>query len=88
MIRSFGLSGFPVAQAGQTSWHRPHSVQLNRSSTCLRERSAAVAAPKRRSSSGPSRSSSRGSSRPDGPVFASQTFGAAVRMCRCFDPGR
>ncbi len=35
MISSFGDSGFPVAHAGQTSWHRPHSVHVNRSSSCL-----------------------------------------------------
>ena len=26
MIRSFGESGLPVFHAGQTCWHRPHSV--------------------------------------------------------------
>ena len=29
MIRSFGDSALPVAQAGQTSWQRPHSVHEN-----------------------------------------------------------
>src|SRR6476619_5530125 len=42
MINSFGLRGLPVFHAGQTSWQRPHSVQLNRSSSCFFERSFAV----------------------------------------------
>ena len=60
MISSFGLSGFPVAQAGQTSWQRPHSVHENRSRVCFLVRSVATAAPNRRSSSGASRSMRNG----------------------------
>ena len=87
-MSSFGDSGLPVFHAGQTSWHRPHSVQLNRSSSCFFDRSAAVATPNRRSSSGPSRSIRSGSRCPLGPFFAKYTFGAAVMMCRCLDFGR
>ena len=47
MIRSFGESAFPVANAGQTSWQRPHSVQDTASSICFHVRSAIVPAPKR-----------------------------------------
>ena len=54
MITSFGESTLPVANAGQASWQRPHSVQENVSSTCFQVRSAAVPAPKRMSSSGTS----------------------------------
>ena len=70
MISSFGLSGLPVFHAGQTSWHRPHSVHVNRSSSCFLDRSSAVATPKRMSSSGPSRSISSFSRWPLGPFFA------------------
>ncbi len=31
-----GVSGFPVAQAGHASWHRPHSVQATRSRRSFR----------------------------------------------------
>ena len=51
MISSFGESALPVAQAGQTSWQRPHSVHENVSSICFQVRSATVPAPKRSSSS-------------------------------------
>ena len=88
MISSFGLSGFPVAHAGQTSWQRPHSVHEKRSSSCGRDRSAAVAAPNRISASGASRSISSFSSLPLGAVLADHTLGAAVMMCRCFEAGR
>ena len=70
MISSFGLSGLPVFHAGQTSWHRPHSVQLKRSSSCFFERSFAVATPNRMSSSAASRSMRSGSRWPLGPFFA------------------
>ena len=39
MIRSFGESSFPVAYAGQTSWHRPHSVHENESTISFHVRS-------------------------------------------------
>ena len=85
MISSFGLSGLPVAHAGQTSWQRPHSVHENRSSSCCRDRSSAVATPNRISASAASRSISRCSRLPLGRFFADQTLGAAVMMCRCLE---
>ena len=42
---SFGLSGLPVKCAGQASWQRPHSVQVNPSSTSFQARSASVRRP-------------------------------------------
>ena len=88
MISSFGESGLPVAHAGQTSWQRPHSVHVNRSSICFRDRSFCVATPKRMSSSAASRSIRLGSRRPLGASFDSHTLIGAVPMCRCFEPGR
>ena len=44
MITSFGDSVLPVANAGQASWQRPHSVHENVSSTCFQVRSAASGA--------------------------------------------
>ena len=46
MIRSLGDSGFPVFQAGQASWQRPHSVQVRVSSSCFQLRSSIWPAPK------------------------------------------
>jgi hypothetical protein len=66
MITSFGDSTFPVAQAGQASWQRPHSVHENASIICFHVMSGTVPAPKRSSSSGLSKSS--GSIRPGGVV--------------------
>ena len=90
MITSFGESSLPVWWAGQTSWQRPHSVQENASITSFQVRSAAVPAPKRRSSSlSPSSGSKRsGSSRPRPCVRPNQTLIAAVAMCRCLEYGR
>jgi hypothetical protein len=86
MIRSFGDSSFPVAQAGHTSWQRPHSVQEKVSRVCFQVRSRTVPAPKRISSSGPSKRS--GSRWPRGRVDAKNTLMAAVAMWRCFEWGR
>ncbi len=33
-MMSFGLSGFPVFQAGHLSWQRPHSVHDSVCSSC------------------------------------------------------
>ena len=89
MISSFGLSGLPVAQAGQTSWQRPHSVHENRSSICFLERSVGGGGAEPHVLLGSLEVDAR-AARGDrsGPVFASHTFGAAVMMCRCLDPGR
>ena len=35
MMSSLGESGWPLAQAGHTVWHRPHSVQVSVSSRCF-----------------------------------------------------
>ena len=89
MITSLGDSDLPVAQAGQASWQRPHSVHEYVSSTCFQVRSFAVPAPKRRSSSATSSSSNdSGSRRPPGPVRPNHTLIAAVAMCRCLERGR
>ena len=45
MIRCLGLSGFPVFQAGQASWQRPHSVQVKPSSRSFQPRSWSVRSP-------------------------------------------
>ena len=42
MIRSFGLSGLPVFHAGHCDWHRPHSVQVAKSSICFQVNSPDV----------------------------------------------
>ena len=64
MITSFGDSVLPVANAGQASWQRPHSVHENASIICFHVRSSTVPMPKRISSSGVSSSKRSGSSRP------------------------
>ncbi len=87
-MRSFGDSALPVAQAGQASWQRPHSVHENVSMTCFQVRSSSVPAPKRRSSSSPSSSKRSGSSRPRARVRPKYTLIDAVAMCRCFEYGR
>ena len=46
MTRSLGLSGLPVVHAGQTDWHRPHSVQVAKSSICFQVKSSTWPAPK------------------------------------------
>ena len=63
MIRSFGDRALPVAQAGQTSWQRPHSVQDIVSSICFHVMSASVPEPSRSADSS-STSKSSGSSLP------------------------
>ena len=50
MIIVLGLSGLPVAQAGQASWQRPHSVHVNPSSRSFQDRSSMVLMPNRASS--------------------------------------
>ena len=47
MIIVLGLSGLPVAHAGQASWQRPHSVQVKPSSRSFQDRSSIVLTPKR-----------------------------------------
>ena len=40
-----GASGEPLAAAGHTALQRPHSVQVNESSTCFQLRSVSEATP-------------------------------------------
>ena len=47
MIIVLGLSGLPVAHAGQASWQRPHSVHVNPSSRSFHDRSSMVLTPNR-----------------------------------------
>ena len=84
MIRSFGERALPVAQAGQTSWQRPHSVQDIVSSICFHVMSVSVPEPSRSAASS-STSKSSGSRRPRARVRPNQTFSPAVAMCRCFE---
>ena len=88
MIRSLGDSTFPVAQAGQASWQRPHSVHEKASTICFQVRSATVPVPNRRSASAMSSSKRSGSNRPRAFVRPKKTLIAAVKMCRCFEYGR
>ncbi len=41
----FGLSSLPAPHAGQFTWQRPHSTQVNASSTVLLPRSFTVSSP-------------------------------------------
>ena len=84
MMKCLGLSGFPVFQAGQASWQRPHSVQVKPSSRSFQPRSWSVFSPNVASSA--SRSSS-GSS-PRGASLRNQMFGKLVAMWRCLLNGR
>ncbi len=59
MISSFGDSGLPVFHAGHCDWHRPHSVQVEKSSQPFQEKSSTCPAPKT-SSSGSASSKSTG----------------------------
>ena len=86
MIRSFGDSVFPVAQAGQASWQRPHSVHEKPSSISFQVRSASVPAPKRISLVRLRRSAAARAGRAAA-CRANKTFTAAVAMCRCFECG-
>src|SRR3954454_16162064 len=42
---ALGFSSFPAPHAGQFTWHRPHSTQVNASSTLLLPRSFTVSSP-------------------------------------------
>jgi hypothetical protein len=42
MITSFGDSGLPVAHAGHWLWHRPHSVQVAKSSIAVHLKSSTL----------------------------------------------
>ena len=77
MMSPFGVSGFPVTQAGQASWHRPHSVQATRSSKSLRGNPWIVEMPKCSASS-----RTTGWITPEGWGRRRATLAAAARMWR------
>ena len=52
MITSLGDSGLPVFHAGHCDWHRPHSVQVAKSSMPFQVKSSTLPRPKTWSSSG------------------------------------
>ena len=88
MISSFGDSGLPVFHAGQTFWHRPHSVHVERSRFCFQVRSLSEAAPRTGISSEVSSASMSifsGRRVPRGLVFVKNTSIALVTMWRCFE---
>ena len=58
-MTSLGESGLPVFHAGHWLWHRPHSVQVTRSSSCFQVKCSILPAPKIVSSSIVSMSISR-----------------------------
>jgi hypothetical protein len=70
MIIVLGLSGLPVAKAGQASWQRPHSVQVKPSRTSFQPRSWSVLSPNVASSA----SRSIAGSSPRGASFRNQMF--------------
>jgi hypothetical protein len=91
MITSFGDSGLPVFQAGHWLWHRPHSVQVAKSSIALHLKSSTLPTPKMSSSPGSSKSTglpfdNMGSSgpRPSGSRLVA-TLSGARKMCRCLE---
>ena len=45
-ITSFGDNGFAVFHAGHCDWHRPHSVQVAKSSQPFQEKSSTFPTPK------------------------------------------
>src|SRR3712207_8525483 len=56
MITIFGDRGLPVFHAGHWLWHRPHSVQVVKSSIPFQVKSSILPRPKTSSSSGSSKS--------------------------------
>ena len=91
MITSLGDSGLPVFHAGHWLWHRPHSVQVAKSSMPFQVKSSILPRPKTSSSSGSSKSiglppDSIGSSGPSasGCRLAPVLIGASP-MCRCLE---
>ena len=87
-----GDSGLPVAQAGHCDWHRPHSVQVARSSSPFQEKSSILPSPNTSvSGSASSKSSTVPSDRigSSGPSPSgrreNRTFSGASAMCRCLE---
>ncbi len=79
MMSSLGESGWPLFQAGQADWHRPHSVQVSASSRCFQVSS---------SSCGTCAGALAGSS-PRAPSARGRrenaTFSGAMTMCKCLE---
>ena len=84
MMKVLGLSGFPVLQAGQACWHRPHSVQVKPSRRSFQPRSWSDLSPNVAFSS----SRSIFGSSPRGASLRNQMFGKLVAMWRCLLNGR
>ncbi len=94
ITNSLGDSGLPVAQAGQASWQRPHSVQEVRSSRPFQVKSSIDPVPRTASSSRASRSSKSTGSPPartgsrapragaPSALRLNQTFGHTVNRCQ------
>ena len=88
----FGDSGLPVVQAGHWDWHRPHSVQVARSSMPFQLKSSTLPRPNTSSSGSASSKSSTlpferigcSGPRPFG-RRANSTFTGAITMCRCLE---
>ena len=87
MIRSFGDSSLPVAQAGQTSWQRPHSVHDIVSSICFQVMSATRPGAEAELALVLDLEVER-LEPPARPCRPNQTLIPAVAMCRCFEWGR
>ena len=77
---AFGFSSLPAPHAGQFTWQRPHSTQVNASSTLLLPRSFTVSSPTC------SFSKSRFGTFPSSGDFRKTVIGDSSR-CRCFDAG-
>ncbi|PQM46282.1 hypothetical protein C1Y40_03548 [Mycobacterium talmoniae] len=91
MISNFGDNGLPVFQAGHCDWHRPHSVQVAKSSMPFQVKSSILPRPNTASSGGSSKSMglpsySIGSSGPSplGSRLKATLIGAR-KMCRCLE---
>src|SRR5580692_780908 len=87
MMSNFGLSGLPVVHAGQTDWHRPHSVQVEKSSICFQVKSSMWPTPKTVSSVTLSMSMFGVLSRPPSARGRRETptLMGARNMCRCLE---
>ena len=76
----FGFSSLPAPHAGQFTWQRPHSTQVNASSTLLLPRSFTVSSPTC------SFSKSRFGTLPSSGDFRNTVTGDSTRW-KCFDAG-
>ena len=87
-----GDSGLPVAQAGHCDWHRPHSVQVPRSSIPFQVKSSILPSPNTSASGSASSKSSTlpseriGSSAPSASGRReNSTFTGARKICKCLE---